>query len=208
MKNPFVAVKDYFRSLPDKKKYIEVITASLSIPVLLSVIYMNYTNIQEKRNDRNVTPTPTIEKEKEEKPTIITIIKEKEAPTPIPTQKAQISLSPTEKITQKECIEEIGPISIENPKEGEVLTEDPVEINVRYDQGNYCSVVWRYRINTENWSDFSDNNFTIYDLPEGEKTLELEVKSLVSKETKNIKVNFTYQKDSEAITSPSPSPSN
>src|SRR3989344_4538950 len=43
--------------LPDKKKYIELVTASLSVPVLLSVVYINYLNIQERKVTK--TPIPT-----------------------------------------------------------------------------------------------------------------------------------------------------
>ena len=197
MENPFSKLFDSFRDLPDKKKYIEVVTATLSIPVLLSVIYMNYMNIQEKRSGTDKTDT-VVEQPKDTTPTIITIIRDGE---PEPTLSADEDVTPTPTTTTKaECIKDIGPIDILTPEENSTVSGNPLDIDVRYDQGDYCSVVWSYRINNGQWSDYSDNDIVIYNLSSGKKTLELRVKSLASTQNKTLTRTFTYQNTDEVPT--------
>ncbi|MDP4011226.1 MAG: hypothetical protein Q8P72_03290 [Candidatus Roizmanbacteria bacterium] len=196
MVNPFVRLRKSIANLPDKKKYIEVITASLSIPVLLSVVLVNYLNIQDKRSE--VTPTPIVT----QAPQIITIIKDPVERDDTPTPPSATSPSP---IRKDECIKEIGPISIFAPEENETITTNPLEIDIQYDQGDYCSVVWRYRINDTNWSSFTDNNIIIYNMDSGKKTLELQVKSIVSDKSSTLKRTFTYQ-NSDAKSTPTVTP--
>jgi len=203
MVNPFVRLRKSIANLPDKKKYIEVITASLSIPVLLSVVLVNYLNIQDKRStDKNV-PTIT-EQPKEQSPTIITIIRESSGTSPTPGVSPVISETPLP--TRAECIKDVGQISILTPKENETITTNPLEIDIQYDQGEYCSVVWRYRINNTNWSNFTDNNIIIYNMDTGKKTLDLQVKSIVSDKSTTISRAFTYQ-NSDAVSTPTVTPS-
>lgn len=203
MNNPITSIHNWFRDLPDKKKYIEVITASLSIPVLLSVVLVNYLNIQEKRK-LEPTPTPVISQPTQ--PTVITILKEPaetNSPTP-PVSSGPMLITET----PKECIKEIGPISIVSPKEGEQVNSNPFTINVDYEQGNYCSVVWRYRIDNGSWSQFNDKDIVIYNLPSGQKKLELEVKSIVANVSKTFSRSFTYTNTGQVETAtPSPSSS-
>lgn len=205
MVNPLKYFRIWFRDLPDKKKYVEVITASLSIPVLLSVVLVNYFNIQEKRSRDTIVPTITQEKQTNQSPTIITIIqKPDESATPFPT----IPISPTQSITNEECIKDIGPITITTPEENEIVSENPLAIDIRYDQGDYCSVVWSYRINKSKWSEYIDDNILIYNMDSGVKTLELRVKSIVSDANKNIKRTFIYENTSIVISptlTPTPS---
>jgi len=201
MVNPFTKIRQSIAQLPDKKKYIEVITASLSIPVLLSVILVNYLNIQDKRSKGETTPTPIVT----QAPQIITIIKESvDKMTPVPTTKT--SFEPTINESKKdECIKEIGPIHINSPQEKEIVSKNPLEIDIQYDQGNYCSVVWSYRINNGNWSDYIDDDIVIYNMDSGEKTLDLRVKSVVSNDSETITRTFTYQNPGGAEPIPSPS---
>lgn len=192
MVNPIKVIHRWFQGLPDKKKYIEVVTASLSIPVLLSVVFVNYLNIQDKRKGEN--PLPIISQEAG--PTIITVVRD---PTPTPTA----SNAPS----RNECIREIGPITILAPQEGENVTSNPFTIDVKYNQGNYCSVVWRYRLDGGNWSQFGDNDIVIYNLSSGQKKIELEVKSIVTNESETFMRTFTYQNTQEVPTATStPSP--
>lgn len=202
MRNPFAKLLNSFRNLPDKKKYIEVVTATLSIPVLLSVVYMNYMNIQEKRNGQNKKDT-VVEQPKDSTPTIITIIRDGEKQV---TPEPDIDLTPTPTPTTKEeCIKDIGPIDILTPAENSTVTGNPLDIDIRYDQGDYCSVVWSYRINQGPWSDYSDNDIVIYNMSSGKKTLELRVKSLVSNKNTTLTRVFTYQNTDEVPT-PSSTP--
>ncbi len=207
MVNPFQKFIDSFRDLPDKKKYIEVVTATLSIPVLLSVIYMNYMNIQEKRSGPDQIDT-TVEEPKNTTPTIITIIRgdDDDKVTPTDTPDTSVTPVPTSK-NQEECIKDIGPIDILTPEENSTVTSNPLEIDIRYDQGDYCSVVWSYRINDSSWSDYTDNDIVIYNMSSGKKTLELRVKSLASAQNKTLKRVFTYKNNDEVPTptiTPSP----
>ncbi len=188
MNNPFRRIRETFQYLPEKKKYIEVITATLSIPVLLSVVYMNYISIQEKRKDPAPTPSVVQELPKETSPTIITIIRDNTPETP--TSEGTVSTTPSP--TQGICIKEIGPIGISTPEEGAAVSSSALQIAIEYDQGDYCSAVWSYRINDGSWSEYGDNDIVIYNLPSGKITLELRVKSIASTATKLMKRSFTY----------------
>lgn len=199
MENPFAKFFESFRNLPDKKKYIEVVTATLSIPVLLSVVYMNYMNIQEKRNGSADNNT-VVEEPKDSTPTIITIIRDGERE---PTEDPDEQVTPTPPTGSKEeCIKDIGPIDIVSPQENTTVSGNPLDINIRYDQGDYCSVVWSYRINNGQWSEYSDNDIVIYNMSSGKKTLELRVKSLVSNQNKTLTRVFTYQNTDTEIPTP------
>lgn len=185
-----------FNALPDKKRYFEFITAFLSIPVLLSVVYINYLSIQEKRISDELTPTPG--------PSVVTVIQERDPPR---------EPSPTDSDEEKECTPGIGQASITTPKENETITQNPLEIVISYSRGAYCAVVWSYRINGGSWSEFSDKNIVIYNMPSGAKKLELRVKSIVSGEEQTIERTFTYTNTQEIPTpvatstaTPTPSP--
>lgn len=198
MVNPFKKIRDSIAKLPDRKKYIEVITASLSIPVLLSVVLVNYLNIQDKRS--GITPTPEVT----QSPQIITIIKDSQDKN-TPTQTIKTSPEPT--TSREECIKDIGPISIVTPEENETIKTQPLEIDIKYDQGDYCSVVWSYRINEGNWSGYIDDDIVIYNMDAGKKIFELRVKSIVSNANETLTRSFTYQPaGSESTPTPDPSP--
>ncbi len=191
----FGNIRTYFGKLLDKKRYLEFITALLSVPVLLTVLFLNYMNIQE----RNKTPEVT------EKQPIITIVQQ--------TRSDEKKPSPTE---TAECIAEIGEINIETPEEGETISVNPLTIDVErvQDGKKYCSIVWSYRINSGSWSDFSDKDISIFNMESGEKILELKIKSIVSGEEKNISRKFTYKNTQEVPTptvtvtsTPTPTPS-
>ena len=53
--------KDWYRNLPDKKRYIEFVTAILTVPVLITVIISNVSRINEDKKAANVNPPPTIQ---------------------------------------------------------------------------------------------------------------------------------------------------
>ena len=194
MINPFTRLRETFQYLPDKKKYIEVITASLSIPVLLSVVLVNYLNIQDQRKKELLIPTPVMSQSAG--PTIITVVRD---PDPTATPDPKASPQPNE------CIREIGPITILAPQEGENVNTNPFTIDVDYNQGDYCSVVWRYRLDGGNWSQFGDDDIVIYNLSSGQKKIELEVKSIVTNVSKAYTRTFTYQNTQEVPTA-TPSP--
>lgn len=194
--NPFRKLYEKLVRLPHKKMYVEFVTAILSIPVLLTVVYMNYLSIQEKRTKDALTPTPA--------PTqsIVTIIRERQ-PDREPT-----APSTDKPIADVECEPGIGTVEITNPEEASTINDNPIEIVIDYEQGDNCAVVWSYRINGSNWSDYTDNNIVIYNMPSGQKKLELRVKSIVSGETQTIQRNFTYNNTQEIPTPTSVPPTN
>lgn len=181
-------IRNWFIKLPDKKRYFELITAFLSIPVLLSVIFVNYLSIQERRNDKVNTPSPT--------PAVITIIEPQEPSSNEPTSK--LTSSPS----QSQCEPEVGPIEITSPKENETLSDNPLCITiVRNNPDNkYCSVVWSQRINNSSWGDFTDREICIYNMDTGKKTLELRVKSIVTGAEKTLKRVFNYENATQIAT--------
>lgn len=177
----FGNIRTYFGKLLDKKRYLEFITALLSVPVLLTVLFLNYSNIQDRKK---TTPDSQIQP-------IITIVQQgtSEKKEPSPTETA-------------ECLPEIGGITIESPEEGSTISSNPLSIDVKrvQDGKKYCSIVWSYRINSGSWSDFSDKDISIFNMESGEKILELKVKSIVSGEEKDISRTFTYKNTQDVPT--------
>lgn len=165
--------KKFLRTFP-KKHHVEYITALLSIPVLLSVIALNYLNLQ---NNTKKQETPQVNNEK---PIIIEISGSQQNVSPLPTDKPS-------------CKKEVGPISISTPREGQITNSNPVCFTIKYDDENYCSVVWSYRINNGSWSDYNSNAPCLYNLPDGDVKFELRVQSTVSQDTDSLERNFSYQ---------------
>ncbi|MCR4329264.1 MAG: hypothetical protein NUV65_01825 [Candidatus Roizmanbacteria bacterium] len=176
-------LKNWFTQLPDKKKYLELITAFLTIPVLLTVLLTNVSRIRE------TTPQTKTE-----------------SPTTSPTNEIIIReitkiVEPTSESTSA-CIPEIGIVSITSPKDGETITQNPFSIDVEYTNTQYCPVVWSYRINSSSWSTFTNRSIDIYNLESGQKKLEVKVRSTISKEEKVLSRDFMYDPPSNKIPTP------
>lgn len=193
-------IKNWYDKLPEQKKRLDFVTALLTIPVLVTIIVANILNIRTKEQ----TSKPP--EEAEEKPTTIVI-----TTVPPPTSPPQngITIIPIE-VTREpqltpysECKKDIGPIEIRKPAEDEVVSQDPVCIEISYNQGDFCSVVWSYRINQGAWSDFTSKSACFSNLPEGETKFELRVKSVVTDKEKLLERNFTVEREDKNIT-PSP----
>lgn len=187
----FGKIKSWFKKLPEHKTYLELITGLLTIPVLLTVILLNFASIM-NRNEKpqNTPPTP---------PTPI-IIEERESPSPASTQTPQAIVTPTPEV----CKKEVGPVSIVFPKEGEEVSNNPVNFVIRYEDSSYCSVVWSYRINSGPWSEFSSNSPVIYNLPGGAVKFELRVQSTASSDQELLVRNFTYTGSIQRTPVPTP----
>lgn len=168
----FSNLKRSYKSLPDKKQYIEFFTALLTVPMLLTVITLNLNNL--RGNNK-----PPEEPVKESRPIIVNApsITQKETPSP----------------SQEPCKKEIGPITIAYPDENEVVIENPVIIDIDYTKDNYCAVVWSYRINNGRYSDYDDKSIALYNPPKGTIRFDLRVKSLITGETKTLTRVFSYQ---------------
>lgn len=180
----------FYRKIVEKKPHIEFITAILSIPVLLTVIIININNLKGQKNDKiaMVTPPPVQEK------IYVTV--------PNSGTKTDVKA-----ISQAPCKQTIGPITIASPEENEVVTDNPVAVNIDYKQGNFCSVVWSYQINGGTWSDFDDKSIALYNPPTGNIKFELKVKSVVSSDGLNLTRNFIYKGANTISTTPTATPS-
>lgn len=196
MKKLFGQINNWYHALPDKKKYVEFISAALTIPMLLTVILINLNNIknQSKPTTANTTSTtatpiqivitgsPGTNQPEPSTPQITSL------PTTIPSP--TLTLAPTPSTTA--CLQEIGPIEILSPQEGEIIATDKVCINVSTDS-KYCPLVWSYQIDSDTWSDFSNNNICLYNLSNGPKKLQIRFKNPTTSKTLTLGRNFIYQ---------------
>lgn len=180
--------KEVVKKLPLIKPHLDFIAALLTIPVLVTVIILNFSNLS-KNKTTQISPTPT---QQTQNGRMVTVIPVKPTHTnPTPTD------SPT-------CKQDIGPISIADPTEGDTITANPVCISIDYAGEGYCSVVWAYRINGGALSDYSNNSVCLYNMTAGTVTFELDVKSLVSNQTRILTRTFQYAPT--PTTTPIPSP--
>lgn len=168
-------LKKSIKEFHTKKPHIEFFTALLTIPVLLTVIILNLNNL--KGNEEKETP-------KNE-----TIVITQTAPE----EKEVI-------VTKETCEPGIGDISIANPDENENVSDNPVMIDIDYDAGDFCVVVWSYRINGGAWSSYDDRSIALYNLSNGNIKLELRVKSVVGNTQKTLTRNFVYNGTQASVT--------
>jgi hypothetical protein len=177
-----------YRALPDKKQYVEFFTAVLSVPVLITVILLNLNSLNGLKNKQQITtPNPTPEK-----------IYINQQPASSGQTGIQTNTQPTATpaSSQGPCKQQIGPISIASPQEGQTVSDNPTNINISYSTGVYCSVVWSYRINGGNWSDFDNKSIALYNLPQGTIKLDLRVQSTVTDQQETLTRTFTYNGNS------------
>lgn len=173
--------KRIIKLLPEHKHYLDVVIAMLSIPVLVTAIILNYNNLQPKKTS-TTNPTPPV------------VVVHSNPQVIVPTQAVQVvtqQVSPQP--TSATCTNGIGTLDISYPQEGQQVSDSPLCIQVDYNAGNYCQVVWRYRINGGNWSDYGNNSVCLYTLPNGQNTFQLQVKSLSSTNTETLTRTFIYQ---------------
>lgn len=168
------SLKRFFRAIP-KKQNIEFITALLSVPVLLTVIALNWSNLNASKKPETQKPSEII--------------------ISLPADK-----NPTTAPTKPECKPGIGTIAIASPQEGDTVSNNPLAVTIVYKPGDFCSAVWSYRINGGAWSDYDDKSIALYNLPSGSIQLELRIKSIVSGEEKLITRNFIYKSNNPTTT--------
>lgn len=185
-------LQHWYRGLPDKKRYLELVTAALSVPVLLTVLISNVNSLK-NQNKPAVSPTPTVSATPS-----VTVIQHPAAAAVAPVTESSPSATPT---PGGQCRPDIGPVVIADPKEGDEVSGDPVCITVTGTGAPYCAVVWSYRINGSAWSSYTGNAICMYGLPAGNKTLDLRVKSTVTGDETMITRRFTV-----AGTTPDPTP--
>ena len=194
-------IKNWYHGIPEKKRWIDMVTALLTIPVLLTVIITNLGNLKKNDNkDAKETPQPTIER---------IIIRDSDGPAASPTQSP---VKENQNIANNStpaplCKAEPIPYEIAFPREGDKISIDPVCVSLRQIQNdNYCSSVWAYRINESSWSTYSDDPICLYNMASGPIKLEISVKSTVSGDEKISVRNFIYQNGSIPIPTPTLSP--
>ncbi len=173
--------KRLIKLLPEHKHYLDVVIALLSIPVLVTAVILNYNNLQPKKTS-TASPTPPV------------VVVHSNPEVIVPTQPVQFVTQPmAQQPTSATCTNGIGPLDISYPQEGQQVSDSPLCIQIDYNAGNYCQVVWRYRINSGTWSDYGNNSVCLYTLPNGQNTFQLQVKSLSSSSTQTLTRTFVYQ---------------
>lgn len=178
--------KKELKEFHTKKPHIEFFTALLTVPVLLTVIILNLNNL--KGNEaKSTTPTPIVINQ-----------------TPNTNNS---NSEPKEVIVTKDaCKEGIGEVSITHPDENEKVSENPLNIDIDYDAGEFCNVVWSYRVNNGTWSSYDDRSIALYNLASGDIKFELRVKSVIGNESKTLTRRFIYESNSEVTPTASPTP--
>src|SRR5258708_3761435 len=136
--NKWTNLKDRLKTLSEKKPHLDFIAAVLTIPLLALTLYLNVANLKNKTAPVTPTPQPAV-----------TIIEKNNTPQVV-IPKVITAAQPTANTTS--CIKEIGPIEISSPTEGQTVIANPTCIDINYQAGNYCSVVWSYSINSSTWS--------------------------------------------------------
>lgn len=179
IKNLPPKIKRVVKRLPDVKPHLDLIAASLTIPVLITAVLLNFGNLQSKFSGQNTLPTPTA------LPVVTRIFEQ------TPAAKTIIVTSSPQPTSVASCQPGIGNITIASPTEGQAVTNNPVCITINYQAGNYCSVVWAYKVNGGPLSDYGNDSVCLYNLPSGTATFSLSVKSLVNSSTETLTRTFT-----------------
>ncbi len=166
----FSGLKRQLKDIHTKKPHLEFITAALTVPVLLTVIILNYNNLKAANAPKDTTKGETI----------------------VITQAAPEKETKEVVVTKEACKAEIGNASITAPDEGESVSDNPLMVDISYDDKIYCQLVWSYRINGGSWSSFDDRSIALYNLTNGDIKLEVRIKSTANSETKTLTRRFTY----------------
>lgn len=198
----FEVIKNLGSDIPDKKKWIDVITATLTIPVLLTVIISNVNNIKSKEvkgAESETTPTqaPLIVRDVIQIPESnpIEIVKvndedknneEQPTSTPVPQQPTSTPVS---------CKLDPQPIEVSYPKENSEINVDPVCVVMEQKETGYCDTTWAYRVNNSSWSTYTKDPICLYNMANGAIKLEVRTKNRESGREATYTRNFNYQKE-------------
>ena len=202
MKPIFNQIKTWYHNLPDKKKYLELISAALTVPMLLTVIIINLNNINGQKTAKTESDHPSITDTPIQVVITQTTPEEKlltsaNQPSPTTTTTPTPTLTPSPTTTS--CLPEIGPIEIISPREDEIITGDSLCLNIST-SSQYCPLVCSYKINDDSWSDFNNNNICLYNLSRGSKQLQVKFKNPATNQTVTLQRNFIYQNSSATPT--------
>ncbi len=187
----------WVRAIPSKKHYFEFISALLTIPVLVTVILINLNNLNQKKSgdvNKTAQTVPAVTPEKNTTPVPINIHITQDS-----TRSAD-----TNTPTPASCKNQLGPVDIASPQEGQIVTGDRVCLELSYDTQS-CPITWAYRFDSGAWSDYTDKQICLYNLSPGQKHLEVKFNSVTSGEETVVQRDFIYQ-TAAAVPSSAPSP--
>ncbi len=190
-------VRNWYRELPDKKKYFELASAVLSVPVLVTVILINLNNLTgknaAKNADNKLTPSymPSV-----------TIIREEKVITPTTDAKENTPTPLSSTPTSTTCKKEVGPVIITAPRDNQVISSDFVSVELTEQTTEYCPVVWSYSIDGSAFSNYSDKSISLYNLPSGEHEINVKVKSTASEDEIQLRRSFYYNNPKSVTIAP------
>jgi len=184
MKKLINTLKKTLKGFPQIKSHLDALVALLTILLTITVLVQNWRNLHS-------TPQNIPSSKSANNTTGRTIIVQA---TATPPQNKTITSAPT--LPSESCQKGIGPISIDSPQEGQNVSSNPICISISYQQGDYCSVVWSYSINSNSYSNYANDEPCFYNLPSGKVTFNLKVKSLVSSDTTTLERDFNYSSSS------------
>lgn len=170
-----------------RKMHLDYLAGLLTIPVLVTAIVLNWTNLARK------APTPSLPVASSPSPQVIVV----------PQTNTQASQQTTPTPTPA-CLKSVGPISITSPTEGESLSDNPVCITISYSDSSYCPVLWAYQINGGAWSSFTNTSPCLYNLPNGTITFNVKVNSTVSSDSQTLLRTFIYTGQHNPTSTPTP----
>lgn len=214
-------IKEWIKDLPEKKQYIDFLTATMSVPILITVIVTNVSNLTHKNETKAAdhviqqAPSPIVSEVIKIVPVAVnsdsvndsskSVLSASTSATPIPqvtVAKISQDYSPTPHI----CKKEVGPVSIISPAESEVITNNPVCIDISFNKQDYCGVMWSYKLDNGSWSDYMDKSICLYNLSPGTKKIELRIKSIGSADEVRLIRNFIYQSEATPTLVPTNTP--
>lgn len=174
-----------YRLLPQRKQYLEFLTALLSIPVLLTVMILNINSLHSLSGNNNakISNTPTVNQR--EKVIVVT------GTTQNPTG---VSMTPVP------CDQKFAQITISYPQEGVTISDNPLPIDISAPQSDQCGVTWSYKVNGGNWSMYDTHSISLYNLSSGNIEIDIRVKNTQGLQKVLIR-HFIYQ---GGITIPTP----
>ncbi len=183
-------LKGSYQSLPEKKKYLELLTAALSIPIMFSVLIMNFDALRAKKAASQPSTPPSISQPVVQEKIIVVPVPATDSSKTATAPKPESSVSSTPQAPI--CIKEVGPVEITSPKEGEVLTSDPVTISVRQLKDGFCGISWSYKMDGKPWSAYSTDSVGLYNILPGGKKLEIRIRSIASSDEVTLERSFSY----------------
>lgn len=190
----------WVRRTPERKRWFDVLTAMLTIPVLLTVIITNVMNLR-SRDEKNASPVPSTTSA----PIQITIENPQAS-----NQGANVAVTPTPRVSVSpsgpSCKEGVADYEIISPRESEIVSNDPLCIVFSPKSKDFCEASWSYRINNASWSPYSDAPVCLYNMADGPVQFELRIKGNNGEEKTHTR-NFIYRTLPESNTSNTPIPS-